>query len=229
MKQRTRTLASVAAGAAIWALMIPAGAGSQTAAAGQAGGPARFEQLRFSRPPAQALKFRTAKEAKSGLPNLRLPKDRFAERTEQYVEGFAKISGDETTGRIWAMAILKSPAEVPYASCGFKAQAFDFGGAGALKGARATANIDIRRMEISDKPKFRLILTVAIWKDGEVVAKGATDLKGNGKFSATTDPVDLVPGSTYHASGHLTIIGRAGFGEYVVVTDAQLMSVKWSF
>lgn len=229
MRPGTRTLAFVAAGAAIWALMIPGGAGSQTVAAGQEGGPARFEQLRFSRPPAQALKFRTAKEAKVGLVNLRLPKDRFTEKTEQYVEGFAAISGDETTGRIWAMAILRGSSEVPYASCGFKAQAFDFGGAGALKGGKATANIDIRRLEISDKTKFRLILTVAIWKDGEVVARGTTDLKGNGKFSATTDPVDLAPGSTYHVSGHLTIIGRSGVGEYVVVTDAQLMSVKWSF
>lgn len=229
MRQRTRTLAFFAAAAAIWALIIPEAGGSQAGAGGQAAGPTRFEQVRFSRPPAQGLKFRTAKEAKSGLVNLRLPKQGFPGKEEQYVEGFARIAGNETTGRLWAMAILTGAAEVPYASCGFKAQAFDFGGATALNGARATAKIDIRRMEISDKAKFRLILTVAIWKDGEVVAKGTTELKGNGKFSATTDPVNLMPGSTYHASGHLTIIGRSGVGAYIVITDAQLTSVHWSF
>jgi hypothetical protein len=229
MRHGSRTLDFVAAAAAIWALMIQGASGTQTGAGGQAGGPTRFEQVRFSRPPTQGLKFRTAKEAKVGLVSLRLPKQGFPGKEEQYVEGFARISGDETTGRLWAMAILRGPGEVPYASCGFKAQAFDFGGATALKGARATAKIDIRSMEIRDKPDFRLILTVAIWKDGAVIAKKTTDLKGDGTFSATTDPVDLTPGSTYHASGHLTIIGRSGVGAYVVITDAQLTSVHWSF
>ncbi len=230
MRHVTLTMITLAA-AAILASTAPAISASRPdpGCTGQETVTARLEQARFSRPPAQGVKFRTAKEAKAGLAKLRLPKDRFAEKTEQYVEGFATIVGNEKTGQIWAMAIRRGNWETAYASCGFKSQAFDFGGTNPIKGARGTAKITIRNMEVREKANFRVILTVAIWRDGDFVAKGTTELQGDGTYSVKTDPVDLAPGTTYHTSGHLTIIGSSGAGASIVIPDAQITFIGWSF
>jgi len=132
-------------------------------------------------------------------------------------------------GRLWMLAMKDGISPDDFADAAFKGQAFSFGGTDTIRGATASATIAVRKIELQgDEPGYA-VFSIGIYKDDSLVASDRKFLTASGTYSVTTTSVDLLPGAHYHVEAGLTILPRGSNGSRVIVSDAEVTEIRWSF
>jgi hypothetical protein len=183
---------------------------------------------RISRVPAQVRKFRTAKEVTLQGKSLQVAPGRFPD-TVIMTTGLAAASAQKMSGRVWAMAMRDGMAPDDVAKAGFKSPALSFSGTDAIRGATATSEVVIGGLELGGDGPALAVFSIGVYKDGALVASGRAMVDRPGTFTATTTPVDLVPGAAYHLEACLSVVTRNSAGSRGVVSDAEIREIRWSF
>lgn len=183
---------------------------------------------RISRAPLQVRKFRTAQDVVLQSGSLQSAPGRFPDTVIQ-ASGLAASSAQKMSGRVWVMAMRDGMAPDDHAKAGFVSPALSFGGTAPVPGVTATAEIVVRKVEIGWESPALIVFSIGVYRNGELVSSGRAMIDRPGTYPATSTPVDLAPGATYHVEASLSVVTRDATGSRAMVSDAEIRDIRWSF
>lgn len=204
------------------------GHGAMAGAPGQEASTEAVAVPRVSRVPAQVRTFRTAKDMTSQSKSLQIAPGRFPDAVIE-TSGLAGASAQKMSGRVWVMAMRDGMAPEDFAKAGFKSPALSFGGTDAIRGVTATSEVVIGSLELGGEWPALAVFAIGLYRNGVLVASGRAMLDRPGTFRATTSPVDLAPGASYHLEACLSVVPRSAASSRGVVPAAEIKEIRWSF